>query len=133
MLSSGILSERKSIINKKAKTEVESLQNEMEKVEEAILKYADKHQIETVQGSEMQVVINKNKDYVFPTKSSDLERYEELENLLKATKYWDSVSSINSSKIEQLLAENKIDEKLKKKIIALAPVEEVVKISIRKK
>jgi len=127
------LSERKSIINKKAKTEVESLQNEMEKVEEAILKYAEKHKIETVQGSEMQVIINKNKDYVFPTKSSDLERYEELENLLKETKYWDSVSSINSYKIEQLLAENKIDEKLKKKIIALAPVEEVVKISIRKK
>ena len=55
-----------------------------------------------------------------------------LENLLKGTKYWESVSSISGAKIEQLLEEGQIDKKLEKKIVELAPLKESVSISIRK-
>jgi len=126
------LAEKKSVINRQTKTEIMAIQEEMEKVEEAVLNYAEKHEIEALQGSEMQIVINREKGYIFPTKSSDLEKYEELENLLKETKYWEPASSINGTKLEQLLEEDAIDKKLKKKILALMPLEESVSISIRK-
>lgn len=127
------LSDRKSVINKRAKTEVISIQNEMEKVEEAILAYAGKHEIETLQGSEMQVIINREKGYFFPTKSSDPEKYSIIEVLLKGTKYWELASSINGAKLELLLAEDKLDKKLQQKIIELMPLEESISISVKKK
>ena len=126
------LANKKSLINRHAKIDVEIIQDEMEKVEKAILNYADKHEIETLQGSDMLVTVNKELGYVIPTKSSDMEKYQQLENLLIETKYWESASSINNAKLGQLLSENAIDEKLKKKIVALVPLEESVKISIRK-
>ena len=127
------LAKRRSEINKRAKTEVVVVQDEIEKVEEAILNYAEKQGIEALQGSEMQVIINKERGYVFPTKSSDWENYEKLEKLLKGTKYWEAASVINSGKLEQLLEEEVFDDKMKKKIIALVPREENIGISIRKK
>jgi putative RecB family exonuclease len=126
------LAEKKSSINKRAKTEASIVQNEIEKVAEAILSYANKHKVEVLQGNDMRVVVNKEMNYVFPTKSSDLEKYEKLENLLKKTKYWEAISSINGTKLEQLLEAGVVDKKLQKKISALVPIEESVSIAIRK-
>lgn len=127
------LAEKKSKISKASRTQTLLIQEEMEKVEEAILKYAQKHNVETLQGSELQVVINKTHSYEFPTKSSNVKNYEVMEIILKNSKYWNAISAINSTKLEQLLADNAIDAKLKKKIIALAPMKEKVSFSIRKK
>ena len=126
------LSEKKSKINKKAKTEVEDIQNEIKKVEEALLKYAEKNNIETVQGDKARVLINKKSVYIFPNKTSGLENYIKLEKLLKETKYWKMISVVNSGKLEELLEKDIFDKGLKKKIIALAPKEETIKISIKK-
>ena len=57
---------------------------------------------------------------------------EELENLLKISKHWKDVSSVNPTKVSQLLESDEIDEKLKAKIIALVPLEENIKISVKK-
>jgi RecB family exonuclease len=127
------LAEKKSKINKASRTQTLLIQEEMEKVEEAILKYAQKHNVEALQGSDSQVVINKTSGYEFPTKSSNVKNYATLETILKDSKYWNAVSVINATKLEQLLADNAIDAKLKKKIIALAPMKERVSFSIRKK
>ena len=48
---------------------------------------------------DMQVAVNKEIGYVFPTKSSDMENYQKLENLLIGTKYWEAASSINSAQV----------------------------------
>lgn len=126
------LARKKSEINKQAKTEAAVIEEEMEKVEEAILRYAEKHQLETLQRENSLVAINKTKDYSFPTKTGSPERYGELESLLKKTKYWDDVSTINSTKLEQLLENDALEDKLKKEIIKLAPLEEKVSLSVRK-
>ncbi|MEA3272235.1 MAG: hypothetical protein U9P90_01040, partial [Patescibacteria group bacterium] len=76
---------------------------------------------------------NKSKNYTFPTKTTDIEKYTELENLLKKSKYWNGVSSVNAQKVGQLLEDDGIDSRLKQKIIALAPLEESTNLSIRKK
>lgn len=127
------LAERKSRINKQTRTDVELINEDMEKIEEAILKYAEKHKVEVLNYGELLVAINKKKDYSFPTKSSSLEKYEALESLLKKSKYWNEVSSVNAVKIAQLLEDSQVDLELKKQIIMLAPLEETTRFSIRKK
>ena len=127
------LTQKRAEINKRARTENEDIKQEMEKVEEAILEYSKKHKIDVLEGGDSLVVINKKKDYSFPTKTADLEKYEELENLLKISKYWKNTSSVNSTKVAQLLESDEIDQKLKKKIIKLIPLEESISISVRKK
>lgn len=126
------LAKHKSEINKRAGTEVVAIEGEMEKVREAILKYAEGHKIQVLYTNDSMVVINKTKDYSFPTRSADLKRYNELENLLKETKYWNEISSISATKLEQLLESNSFDAKLKSEIIRLAPLEEGTSISIKK-
>jgi len=127
------LSQQKSEINKWAQTKGNVVKEEMAKVEEAILAYAKKHKVEVLEGEESLVAINKKKEYSYPTKTGDLEKFEQLESLLKMGKHWKDVSSVNSAKVSRLLESDEIDEKLKAKIIALVPLEEHVNISIRKK
>lgn len=127
------LAERKSEISRAARTQILLIQEEMEKVEEVILKYIRKHNVEALQGSESRVVINKTKSYDFPTRSSDAENYAILEKILKNSKYWNAVSVINTTKLEQLIIDDVIKSTLKKKIIALAPLKENISFSIRKK
>ncbi|MDP1834152.1 MAG: PD-(D/E)XK nuclease family protein [Candidatus Moranbacteria bacterium] len=124
---------KKSEINKEARTQAELIDEEMEKIEEAILKYAEKHDFEALQGSEARVIINKKIGYDFPTKSSDEKNYAVLEDILKDSKYWKDISTINSSKLEQLLMDDAIEVKIRKKIVALAPLKESVRFSIKKK
>lgn len=127
------LVDKRSAINRQARTEATLIEEEMIKVEEAIIKYGEQHKLETLDSDERLVVINKTVDYAIPTKSSDSERYNKLESLLKGTPYWPEISSVNSTKLSQLLADDMLDEKLKKKIIELAPPEYGTKLSVRKK
>lgn len=127
------LAEKKSEINKTARTQSVLIQEEIQQVKEAILRYAKKHSVEALQGSEMQVAINQKRGYAFPTKSSDTEKYEALENLLISTKYWKKISSVNATKLGQMLEDDAIETELKRKIIELASLEEDISLSIRKK
>lgn len=127
------LSQRKSEINKQANTEKELLNEEMGKIEKAMLKYSEKNGVEVLAGGEKLVNINQYAVYSFPTKSNDKERYQELEDLLKDTKYWPEISAVNSTKLNQLMEDDGIDEKLKNKILELAPLEDKVSFSIKKK
>ena len=126
------LAEQKSGINRQSRIKALVVAEEMEKVKQAILEYAKKHEIEALNGDGSLVAINKTKDYSFPTKSSDPERYNELENLLKGTKYWNDISVVNAAKLDQLLASDVFDNRLKNEIIKLAPLEEEISLSIKK-
>jgi hypothetical protein len=114
--------------------DIVEIQEELEKIEEAILKYSKKHKLEALQGSNSIVSINKSLDYNFPTKTFDKEKHFKLENLLKETEYWKDVSGFNTSKLKDFLENDEIgNEKLKKKILKLVSLEEKVNFSIRKK
>lgn len=127
------LADKRSAINRQARAEAALIEEEMTKVEAAILKYGEQHGADTLDGGERLVVINETFDYAVPTKSGDSERYNQLESLLKDTPYWPKISSINSAKLFQLLADDALDEKLKNKIIELAPLEKEIKVSVKKK
>jgi len=127
------LVDKRSTINRQARTEATLIEAEMIKAEEAILKYSEQHEVDTLDSGEQLVVINKTLDYAIPTKSGDSERYNQLETLLKNTSYWSKISSINPAKLSQLLEEDALDKKLKNKIIELAPLEKKTNISVKKK
>jgi putative RecB family exonuclease len=127
------LADKRSAINRQARIEAVLIEEEMMKVEEAILKYSKQHGVDSLDGGERIVAITKTLDYAIPSKSGDSERYYQLEKLLKDTAYWPEISSINSTKLSKLLEEDALDKKLKNKIIELAPLEKGTKVSIRKK
>ena len=127
------LAEKKTVANKDARIRLEMITQEMEKIEEAILIYAKKNNMEALDGGDRLVAINKKQDYDIPRKSYDLERYEELENLLQKTKYWSDISTIADKKLKELLDEKEIDSDLKDKILKIVPMKDNISLSIRKK
>jgi CRISPR/Cas system-associated exonuclease Cas4 (RecB family) len=127
------LSDKRLEINKRARTEIELINGEMEKVKEAIIKYAKEHQTEVLDGGDRVVVVNKKESYDIPTKTADKERYDKLEEILKKTKYWPAVSSVNGSKLASLLQSGAIDNKLAAKLQELITKREDIGLSVRKK
>jgi len=127
------LAEKKTDVNKENRTRLEIVIQEMKKIEEAILIYAKKNNMETLDGGDRLVLVNKKQDYDIPRKSYDLERYEELENLLQKTKYWSDISTISDKKLKELLDEKEIDSDLKKKILEIVPIKDSINLFIRKK
>lgn len=127
------LTGQKAQINKKARADVTLVEEEMAKVEEAILQYAKKNKVEILYGETSLVAINKSEEYAIPTKTNEPENFEKLEKLLKGTKYWDDASVFNATKIKQMLEDGVFDEKIKAEIIKLAPLETELSLSVRKK
>ena len=127
------LAEKRTDVNRENRTRSEIITQEMKKIEEAILIYAKKNNMEALDGGDRLVSINKKQDYDIPRKSYDLERYEELENLLQKTKYWSDISTIADKKLKELLDEKDIDNDLKKKILEIVPRKDSINLSIRKK
>ncbi len=126
------LANQKSEANRIAREVVVKINSEMEKVEDAILQYAKKHKSDVLHGGEYEVNINRSEGYAFPLKSSDMEKYVALEQLLLESKYWSSVSQIATGKLENLLDDDQLDPKLKKKILKLAEYRKEIKLSVRK-
>ncbi|MBU2473095.1 PD-(D/E)XK nuclease family protein, partial [Patescibacteria group bacterium] len=127
------LAEKRTDVNRDNRIRSEAITQEMWKIEEAILIYAKKNNIEALNGGDKLVSINKKQDYDIPRKSYDLERYEELENLLQKTRYWSDISTIADKKLKELLDEKEIDSDLKKKILEIVPMKDSISLSIRKK
>jgi len=116
------LTGQKTQINKKTRADVTLLEEEMAKVEEAILAYAKKHKVESLYGDGSLVAVNTSEDYSFPTKANDPEGFEKLEKILKSTKYWDDASVFNATKIRQMLEDDVFDDKIRNEIIKLAAI-----------
>jgi len=127
------LTKKKTQINKKANTEKEFIQKELSKIEEAMLKYGQDNKIDVLDGDKSIVTIKQSQIYNFPTKSNNQKGYLLLEELLKNTKYWSEISAINSSKLNQLINDENIDADIKKEILKLAPLQEKISFSIKKK
>jgi len=76
------------------KEEREKLDAVIKEVEEAIVVYAKKHEIEVMQGSDKKLFIKIGLKPKFPAWNDP--RRRELEELLKKSNYWLEVSELNS-------------------------------------
>jgi putative RecB family exonuclease len=94
-------------VKRKQKTLNTEYDAELEKLEEAILAYAEKEQVDCVFGSQNKVRITQSERYVFPSKSST-ER-NQLETLLRKYGKLEAVQQLDTAMLGRILQEKQWD------------------------
>jgi putative RecB family exonuclease len=118
------LSEKK----KKLSAEIRS---EMEELEQALIAYADQHQVEVIVGSDKEATIWRKTSYKFPPKNDG--RREELEQLIKKAGKWEEVSDLSMHDLEEKVEEEQWPEELVKTIKGFQKEEKQVFVKLRKR
>ena len=95
--------------NKKKQVKLD-LYAEIEKLEEAIIHYAEKESIDVVFGSNNKVRIKTSQRYSCPSKHS--REREQLEQILRERGKWDEVAQLDTSAINKIIQEKKWDIQL---------------------
>ena len=116
--------------NKKKQTELD-IYAELEKLEEAIKHFAEKEDVDVVFGSKNKVRIKESEQLKFPSKNSK-ERLE-LERLLKVNDLWSDVDQLDTSALNKLLTDKKINYEIADKIKQFITVEKSKKLYLSKK
>ena len=111
MSDSGVqLVNRYAELKQKQKQITLDLYAELDKIEEALFAFASKEEIDVVFGSKNKIRIKETEQLKFPSKNSK-ERID-LEKLLKEKGLWNEVDQLDTSALNKLLTEKKIDKKL---------------------
>jgi putative RecB family exonuclease len=112
MSDSGVqLVNRYTELKSKKKKFNDEVDNELVKVEEALFTFAEKEDVDVVFGSKNKVRIKETEQIKFPYKNSK-ERIA-LEKLIKDKGLWNEVDQLDTTALNKLLTDEKIDEKLK--------------------
>jgi hypothetical protein len=74
---------------------------ELEKLEEAIIKFAEKEKIDCVFGSKNKVKITESERYSFPSKNS--KEREQLEELLRKHDKYETVSQLDTTTLGEII------------------------------
>ena len=83
---------------------------EIEKLERALIKYAEKENIEVIFGTNDQVSIKKQPRYSMPSKGSTIR--QRLEHIFKEHKKWDEIQQLDINVLNKIMHENQWDEHL---------------------
>lgn len=108
------LVDRYAKLKQKTKQMKLDLYVEMEKLEEAILSYAEKEKIDVVFGTDKKIRITESKRYKVPEKGS--EKRIQLKQLLKQQNIWAEVEQLDTNAINKILLENNWDDDIVQKI-----------------
>lgn len=125
-----VLVDKYARLKNKQKKINEELDIKIEKMEEALLVYARKKDLTIINGQQFWVKVKVFEEDNFPGKND--EGREELEEILRQAGLWDQVSDLSKSKLEDLLSDGSISEKVKKKIRQFAQTEQKSKIFLAK-
>ena len=83
---------------------------EIEKLEEALVKFAEHNNVDVIFGSNNKVRIVTSERFIFPSKHS--EKRKHLEQLLKDAGKWDEVVQLDTSALNRILQDNLWDDEL---------------------
>ena len=108
----------------------DEIDSELEKIEEALFVFAEKENIDVVFGSNKKVRIKEVEQIKFPSKNTKLRI--QLENMLKNSGIWDKVDQLDTSALNKILTEEKIDEKLIEEINRFLKVEKSKRLYVSK-
>ena len=81
---------------------------ELEKIEEALIQFAEREGVDVVFGSKSKVRIKEKERYSFPEKHS--KEREKLVQLLKDSGKWDEVSQLDTSALNKIIQEKLWDD-----------------------
>jgi len=90
---------------------------ELEKLREAIIKYAEKNNISKVMGSEFHITLSKQERIKIPNAGD--EKRVLLDNLIRQAGWWDRLSSLDRYALEKAIKSRQLEEQLLQKISGL--------------
>jgi len=115
---------------KEHQEEIGKIDEEIDKVKEAVLKYAEKEGVDVIRGSDHKLKITERRKVSSPSKGSP-ER-EELKNILREVNKWDEVSDLDTFALEKAINEERWDKKIINKIKQFLTIEIKKYISVSK-
>jgi RecB family exonuclease len=115
---------------KERQGEIEKIDEEIDKLKEAVIKYAKKEGIEVIKGSDNKLKVSEKQKISSPPKGSP-ER-EELTKILRDINKWDEVSDLDPYAIERAINEARWDKKIVDKIKKFLTVEVKISVSLSK-
>jgi putative RecB family exonuclease len=131
MSDSGVmLVNRYAELKAKKKEFNDDVDSELEKMEEALYSFAEKEKVDVVFGSKNKVRIKETESVKFPSKNSK-ERID-LEKFLKEKGLWSEVDQLDTTALNKLLSEKKIDSTLIKEINNYVKIEKSKRVYVSK-
>ena len=109
---------------------IDSIDEEIDKLKEAVIKYAKKEGIEVIKGSDNKLKINEKQKVSSPPKGSP-ER-KELEKALRDINKWDEVCDLDPYALEKAISEAKWDKKITDKIKKFLLIEVKTSVTLSK-
>jgi len=95
------------------KREMEVLDRKEEKLKEALVKYAERENINNIFGSDMKIIVKKYPRIELPSEEA---RMKELEGILKEGGSWMALSTLNWKLLSNVVLNNQLDKELMEKI-----------------
>jgi hypothetical protein len=83
-------------LKEQAREYKKQVEEELEKLEQAIFEYAEKNGVNVIVGSEKGVTVREREETRLPTKTVDPAGYAAVEDLLRRSGQWDKVSTLNT-------------------------------------
>ncbi len=102
------LSEQRSDLNK-----------EIKQLKEAIVNYAQENDLSVIRGSDRKLKVKIEDKVDIPTKTKHREKYKQLEELLKKSKHWKEVSTLNASLLRKAIEDKALKTELQNKVAEL--------------
>jgi putative RecB family exonuclease len=116
---------------KELKKREEELQLELNLIAEAAVGYAKNEGITTITGSDSALKITEEKSFEFPRANE--EGREELEIFVKEAGIWEVVSGLNLARLQKVLDDEELDEKIRNGLLKVANEVDKVNIKLVKK
>lgn len=120
------------LVNKYAalKEQSKRIEQEMEKVKEAILNYARREEVEVIKGSDCKALVRFDERLKFPGKN-DAER-QEVDSIIKEAGKWEEVSELDTTSLIRVIGDNLWNKDLIDKVMKYGRIEESPSVRIFK-
>jgi len=116
---------------KEYKEKIEEIDNQLEKLKEAVIKYAASEGLEVIMGSDHKLKISEKQKVSLPPKNSEARKT--LEDILRQLNKIEEVSTLDTYALEKIIKEGEWDEIILEKIKDFYKMETVKSVSFSKK
>jgi putative RecB family exonuclease len=97
-------------LKQKQKKANDEFNSDLEKIEEALIKFGEKESVDVVFGSKNKIKIKESERFKFPSKNS--KKREELVEALKKHGKWEEVDQLDTAMLNKIILEKEWNEKL---------------------
>ena len=116
---------------KELENQAQQLQEELDLIAEAAIKYAQKERMSNITGSDFILRIIEEKGLNFP--HSGEEGREDLEKFVKKIGIWEDVSGLNTARLAKMIEDKELDNKIKNGLLKFAEEDNKLKVRLVKK